>query len=80
MNVAEEFALGQYLSDYPPDLEYDDVIAMILDEDDEVLIWAPFDNYPRHELCTLIDDLRDSFRYHLKRAIHEHFSQENKNV
>lgn len=55
MNAYERVALSEYLSEYPADKSYDDVIQMLEDDSDEVLIWEPFEDYGRDEVCDFIE-------------------------
>jgi hypothetical protein len=41
----EQFALGQFLSEYPDGMSYHDVLDLIYEEDDSVVIWEPFEHY-----------------------------------
>ena len=50
LEIAQEFALGQCLSDYPPDASYSDICLMLRcdernEETDEplVTVWEPFE-------------------------------------
>ena len=61
MKVSERFALGQWLSDYPDDKTYDEVLSMITEEHEDVLLWEPIENYPPESVIEMIDDTRSSF-------------------
>ena len=61
MKVSERFALGQWLSDYPDDKTYDEVLSMITEEHEDVLLWEPIENYPPESVIEIIDDTRSSF-------------------
>jgi hypothetical protein len=61
MKVSERFALGQWLSDYPDDKTYDEVLEMITEEHEDVLLWEPIENYPPESVIEMIDDTRSSF-------------------
>ena len=41
----EQFVLGQFLSDYPDRVEYEKVLDLIMDEDERVSVWQPFEDY-----------------------------------
>ena len=50
LEIAQDFVIGQCLSDYPPDANYGDICLMLqCDERDEetdeplVTVWAPFE-------------------------------------
>ena len=61
MKVSERFALGQWLSDYPDDKTYNEVLSMITEEHEDVLLWEPIENYPPESVIEMIDDTRSSF-------------------
>ena len=61
MKVSERFALGQWLSDYPDDKTYDEVLEMITEEHEDVILWEPIENYPPESVIEMIDDTRSSF-------------------
>lgn len=61
MKVSERFALGQWLSDYPDDKTYDEVLEMITEEHEDILLWEPIENYPPESVIEMIDDTRSSF-------------------
>jgi len=61
MKVSERFALGQWLSDYPDDKTYDEVLSMITEEHEDVILWEPIENYPPESVIEMIDDTRSSF-------------------
>lgn len=61
MKVSERFALGQWLSDYPDDKTYDEVLEMITEEHEDVILWETIENYPPESVIEMIDDTRSSF-------------------
>ena len=61
MKVSERFALGQWLSDYPDDKTYEEVLALITEEHEDVILWEPIENYPPESVIEMIDDTRRSF-------------------
>ena len=61
MKVSERFALGQWLSDYPDDKTYDEVLSIITEEHEDVILWEPIENYPPESVIEMIDDTRSSF-------------------
>ena len=62
MKHSERFALDHFLSEYPRDLPYDEIIERILDdEDDEVGVWDLAENHGRAAVVEMIDDLRHHF-------------------
>jgi hypothetical protein len=61
MKVSERFALGQWLSDYPDDKTYDEVLSMITEEHEDIILWETIENYPPESVIEMIDDTRSSF-------------------
>ena len=58
MTKIEASALGQFLSYYPADWTYDEVITGIEDEDEGVAIWEPFENYDTGYVIQEIESLK----------------------
>tara|TARA_R110000803_G_scaffold179460_1_gene241879 strand:- start:976 stop:1188 length:213 start_codon:yes stop_codon:yes gene_type:complete len=58
MTKIEAVALGQFLSYYPADWTYDEVIIGIEDEADGVAIWQPFENYDTGYVIQEIENLK----------------------
>ena len=61
MKVSERFALGQWLSDYPDDKTYEEVLALIEDDHEDVILWEMIENWPTRDVVCLIQDTRRSF-------------------
>jgi len=61
MKVSERFALGQWLSDYPDDKTYEEVLDLITEEHEDVILWEPIENYPPESVIEIIEDTRSSF-------------------
>ena len=58
MNAYEFVALNEYLSGYPNDKTYDEVLGMLLNEDDEVMIWQAFERDGPDFVYDLIETLK----------------------
>lgn len=63
--VAETFALNQWLSDYPTDMSYEQIIDS-LDSDayiesDDIAVWQPIEDYSGHKIAEIIEDTREAF-------------------
>lgn len=57
MNMYERVALSLYLSSYPVEWSYDHVLEVLEHgDDDRVLVWAPFKEWTRDDLCVTIDE------------------------
>ena len=66
MKVSERFALNQWLSDYPDDLSYDDIIAKLEHEDsdwrvDGIVYWEVVEHFMAEQVAEFIDDTRRAF-------------------
>lgn len=61
MKISEKFALNEWLSDYPENLDFDDVIDLLRDEDLSVVVWQWFENMPAYELIENIENTRSHF-------------------
>ena len=58
LEKAQDFVLGQCLSDYPPDATYAEICDWIADDDESVTIWEPFEDLDVVEIMDgMIDDL-----------------------
>jgi hypothetical protein len=61
MKTSEKFALNEWLTDYPANLEYDEVLDALRDEDENVMPWQWFERMPISELIENIDNTRAHF-------------------
>jgi len=61
MKTSELFALNEWLSDYPNNLEYDEVLELLRDEHESVIVWQWFENMPPIDLIENIDNTRSHF-------------------
>ncbi len=58
LEKAQDFVIGQCLSDYPPDATYEEICELIADDDESVTIWEPFEDLDVVEIMDgMIDDL-----------------------
>jgi hypothetical protein len=53
----ERFALCYYLSEFPDKLEYEKVLDLIMDEDDEISVWQPFEDYESSWVVDHIEEM-----------------------
>jgi hypothetical protein len=65
----EQFALSQFLSDYPDDTAYHSVLDMILDEDESISIWEPFEDHSPNWVVNQIEEMVTSMNYWFKEEI-----------
>jgi hypothetical protein len=66
MKLSEQFALNQWLTDYPENLTYDEVIDLMLgDEDewtqDEITVWQTVEHFTLRQIVEFIEDTRKHF-------------------
>jgi hypothetical protein len=61
MKVSEQFALNEWLSEYPAKVSYDEVTDLLRDEDERIVVWQWFENMPAYELVENIDNTRSHF-------------------
>ena len=69
--TAETFALNQWLSDYPADMSYAEIIEQISANKhrysscvDEIYVWVVAEDFSGRELAETIDDTRNAFMRH----------------
>lgn len=63
MKTSERFALNEWLTEYPADATYEDVLEMVRDDDERITVWQVGEQLGRHMLAETIDDLRLHFEY-----------------
>ena len=63
LTYGEQFALDEWLSEYPRNMSYDEVIDLIHDDDDRIIVWCWFENCPSRELIENIDNTRSHFEH-----------------
>jgi len=56
MKHSQRFALNEWLSEYPRELSYDEVIDLLREEDELVAVWQWFERLPTQEIIENIDD------------------------
>ena len=56
---AKQLALEQYLSEYPANTPYINILDMVLNEDEATEVWEPFDSYTGPDMVQLIEGLKD---------------------
>ena len=65
MKAAEQFALNQWLSDYPEDMTYDEIIAALKVENqwmiDDITVWYLVENNTTDQVAMFIEDTKDAF-------------------
>jgi len=70
MNAFQRFAAGHFLSDYPADMSWADLMEWLeekedTDEDDKVKVWETFEHYNGYSVAELmqqmVSDLQEFF-------------------
>ena len=65
MKLSEQFALNQWLSDYPDDMTYDEVVtALKVDNQwmvDDITVWYLVENNTTDQVAMFIEDTKDAF-------------------
>jgi hypothetical protein len=65
MKLSEQFALNQWLSDYPDDMTYDEIItALKVDNQwmvDDITVWYLVENNTTDQVAMFIEDTKDAF-------------------
>ena len=75
--MAEKFALGQWLSEYPDNYSYDEILELIvkmIDEGndiDDLVLWHLIEFWPSDDVLELIEDTKDNFHWYLTEALKE---------
>jgi len=66
MKLSEQFALNQWLTDYPEGLTYDEVIDLMLGDEDEwthdqITVWETVEHFTLRQVIEFIEDTRKHF-------------------
>jgi hypothetical protein len=62
MKQSERFALNEWLSEYPENKSFDDILYLLLDdEDDSVIPWEVVEDYPRRDIAQFISNTQTHF-------------------
>lgn len=64
--LAEAFALGEYLSEYPTDKTYQQVLKLVCKEDLRAQVSGDFEDFPGERLVEMIESTKNSFIYYTK--------------
>ena len=60
MKVSEQFAVNEWLSDYPKNATFDDILYLLLDDEDETVMPWGF-NHSRREIADFIANTQTHF-------------------
>jgi len=64
MKTSEKFALNEWLSDYPDDLEYYDILELMSQDDwsvDGITVWEVVENFTLDQVSDFIENTRMHF-------------------
>lgn len=66
MKPSEQFALNQWLTDYPDNLTYDEVIDLMMGDEDEwthdqITVWQVVEHFTLRQVIEFIEDTRKHF-------------------
>ena len=61
LTTAERFALDEWLSNYPEDVSYSEILDMIQGGTEDVSVWAIAEGYPEFQIIQMIDATLDHF-------------------
>jgi hypothetical protein len=65
MKLSEQFALNQWLSDYPDDMTYEEIItALKVDNQwmvDDITVWYLVENNTTDQVAMFIEDTKEAF-------------------
>jgi len=73
MKSSEQFALNQWLTDYPENLTYEQIINLLRENPDEwtieeLTVWEVAEQYPFDLVADFIEDTKKSFIRHTETA------------
>lgn len=65
LSVAERFALDEWLTEYPDDMTYDEIIALLNVENqwmvDDITVWYLVENNTTDQVAMFIDNTKEHF-------------------
>jgi hypothetical protein len=65
LSVAERFALDEWLTEYPDDMTYDEIIALLNVENqwmvDDISVWYLVENNTTDQVAMFIDSTKNHF-------------------
>jgi hypothetical protein len=73
LTYGEQFALDEWLSDYPETMSYEDILLTLTtgDEDNEITVWAAMENNPLSDIAEYIDNTRAHFDNVVGSTLHD---------
>lgn len=64
----ERFALLHFLSEFPHDAEYEQILDLIYESDESVVIWEPFECYTPEWVVEHIEEMVDCLASFVKES------------
>lgn len=66
MKNSENFALNQWLSDYPENMSYEDILEIMRTEEntwkcEEISVWEAVENFTLDQVSEFIEDTKSAF-------------------
>jgi len=73
LTYGEQFALDEWLSDYPETMSYEDILLTLTtgDEDNEITVWAAMENNQLSDIAEYIDNTRAHFDNVVGSTLHD---------
>jgi len=63
METSERFALNEWLTDFPEDKTFDEIIDLIYEEDESISPWELVEDYSAARLIQVICDTKNHFEF-----------------
>lgn len=63
METSERFAINEWLSDYPNDATFEEILDLIRTGDESVIAWELVEHYPPSDLIELIYNTQMHFEF-----------------
>ena len=63
MKTSERFAINEWLSDYPNDATFDEIMDLIREDDESVTAWELVEHYPAADLIEIIYNTKIHFEF-----------------
>ena len=61
LTYGEQFALDEWLSHYPENMSYEDILDALTSEDESITVWAAMKDHPLSHVAEFIDNTRLHF-------------------
>lgn len=61
LTYGEQFALDEWLNDYPENMSYEDILDALTSEDESITVWAAMKDHPLSHVAEFIDNTRLHF-------------------